>query len=120
MKKSTHLTSQIRMTYVPCSNLEEAKQLANGLITRKLAACVNIIPEVISVYEWEGKVHNDAETVMLIKSTVERSTAINNFITENHNYDEPAVVSLVVDENTSSTNFMQWVKEQTILMKPKI
>lgn len=101
------------MTYVPCSSLAEAKKLANGLIQQKLAACVNIIPEVVSVYEWEGKVENDSESVMLIKSTIERADEIQKFISENHSYDEPAVVSLVVDENTSSASFMQWVKDQT-------
>ena len=101
------------MTYIPCSNLDEAKKLANGLVKNKLAACVNIIPEVISVYEWEGKIQNDSETVMLVKSTVEKSFAITQFIKENHSYDEPAVVSLVVDEGTSSESFMNWVKEQT-------
>merc|ERR1712001_315317 len=91
---STVLSSQIRMTYIPCSNLDEAKKLANGLVKNKLAACVNIIPEVVSVYEWEGKMENDSESVMLIKSTIERADEIQKFISENHSYDEPAIVSL--------------------------
>ena len=112
LRQSSHLTSKIRMTYVPCENIEEAKKLANGLVQKRLAACVNIIPEVISVYEWEGKIENGSEAVMLIKSSVERADDINSFIKENHSYDEPAVVSLVVDESTSSTDFMDWVKKQ--------
>jgi len=59
------------------------------------------------------KVEEENETVLLIKSTVDKAASLRDFISKNHPYDTPAIVSLVVDEETSNSAFMDWVKEQT-------
>jgi periplasmic divalent cation tolerance protein len=53
--------------YTSAPSLEEAKKIANELVSAKLAACVNIIPKVISVFEWEGKIDNSDEFLLMIK-----------------------------------------------------
>merc|ERR1739848_214350 len=105
--------SSIRMTYITCPDNACADKLAAGLIEKKLAACVNILPSIRSVYEWEGKVEKSEETVMLVKSRVELASDIKKYVTENHPYDEPAIVALVVDEDASAESFINWIKTQT-------
>ena len=58
-------------------------------------------------------VEESEETVLLVKSTTDKAAALRDFITKNHPYDIPAIVSLVVDEDTSNSQFMNWIKEQT-------
>jgi len=112
LTKIQNMASSIRMTYITCPNIETARKLANGIIHNKLAACVNILPEVESVYSWEGKIENEKETVLFVKSTVEKSEELKKYVRENHPYDEPAFLALEVDENASSGNFISWIKNQ--------
>jgi periplasmic divalent cation tolerance protein len=63
--------------FVTCPDDETAKKLAHKIIGEKLAACVNIIPKITSVYEWEGKINEDAEVLLMIKT---------RFVCENQSY----------------------------------
>jgi len=112
LTKIQNMASSIRMTYITCPNIETARKMANGIIHNKLAACVNILPEVESVYSWEGKIENEKETVLFVKSTVDKSEELKKYVRENHPYDEPAFLALEVDENASSGNFISWIKNQ--------
>jgi len=60
------------MAFVTAPSADVAKDLASGLVSARLAACVNIIPGVVSVYEWEGKVNTDPEVIMMIKTRTSR------------------------------------------------
>ena len=105
------LPSAVRLTYVTAPSSTVAESLAEKIVTSKLAACVNIIPGVTSIYEWQGKIEKDQEVSMIIKSTVGNSEELKKLITKEHPYDEPAIVSLEVDEGSSSETFMKWIKE---------
>ncbi|CAL8111519.1 unnamed protein product [Orchesella dallaii] len=58
--------NNFRAVFVTTPNIEVAKKIAHGLVSNKLAACVNIIPQVTSVYEWEGKINEDSELILVI------------------------------------------------------
>lgn len=100
------------MTYITCPNIETARKIASGIIENKLAACVNIFPEIESVYSWEGKIENEKETVLFVKSTVDKSDELKKYVKDNHPYDEPAFLALEVDERASSEDFISWIKNQ--------
>ncbi|MCC6329407.1 MAG: divalent-cation tolerance protein CutA [Acidobacteria bacterium] len=71
-----------------------ASTLASGLVEQRLAACVQILPQMTSVYYWEGEVQRDEEHLLLIKTREDKFTEIEDFIKQNHTYDVPEIVSL--------------------------
>ena len=68
------------MAFVTAPNTDKAKEIAGGLVSNKLAACVNIVPGVTSVYEWEGKIENDSEVLMMIKTRTSRIEELTEFV----------------------------------------
>ena len=100
-----------RLFYITVPSEEIAKKMASELVKNKLAACVNILPSVTSIYEWQGKIEQDEELSLIVKSTVENADKIKEFVKNNHPYDEPCLLSLPVDEKASSENFVDWIKK---------
>jgi periplasmic divalent cation tolerance protein len=80
----------------------DTRALAHALVEAKLAACVNIIERIQSVYRWEGRVSEDAEQLMLIKTSDERIDALREELFRLHPYDVPEFVVLPI-ESTSDT-----------------
>lgn len=90
-------------------NLTEAEFLAERIVAEKLAACVQILPEMKSFYFWEGKIQNEPEHLLLIKTLPEKFDALEKFILENHSYDVPEIVALRA-ENVSES-YLGWMKD---------
>ena len=72
----------------------EGAELAEKLVKAKLAACVQIIPQIASVYWWEGRVQTENEQLLLIKTTEDKYAELEEFISKNHSYDVPEIVSI--------------------------
>jgi periplasmic divalent cation tolerance protein len=89
----------------------EAKQLAATIIEKKLAACVQIIPKINSIYEWEGKIRDDQEYLLLIKTSEKLVRKLNRFIEENHSYEVPEF--LVTPVIGGSDEYLDWIKDVT-------
>ena len=85
------------MLYVPCSNLEEAQNIAHQLVEEKLVACCNIIPKMISVYSWKGNIESEEECLLLAKTSEENVEDTEKTIAEAHSYDCPCIARLPVD-----------------------
>jgi periplasmic divalent cation tolerance protein len=88
---------------------EEAHRLATILINLKLAACVNIIGPVQSVYTWQGKVVNDEEYKLLIKSFDEKWESVRSVIKENHSYKVPEISLIQISQ--MHDDYLAWMKE---------
>ena len=88
------------IVFTTAPGFSEGTELAEKLVESKLAACVQIVPQITSVYFWNGKVRKDNEQVLLIKTTEEKYAAVEQFINENHSYDVPEIVA-VKSENVS-------------------
>ena len=71
---------EFSMAFVTAPDSEKAKEIAGGLVSNKLAACVNIVPGITSVYEWEGKIENDSEVLMMIKTRTSRIAELTEFV----------------------------------------
>ncbi len=84
------------------SDADAAEALATRLVEKKLAACVQIMPEMRSIYAWQGKIFNEFERLLLIKTVSEKYSELEEFIRANHAYETPEIVAFNA-ENVSKT-----------------
>ncbi len=90
---------------------EKAAELAELLVKERVAACVNVVEKVVSVYFWEGELNRDAESLLLIKTTPDRLEALTSAILGAHPYEVPEVVA--VDIAGGNSRYLDWVAEMT-------
>ena len=90
---------------------QESRALARVLVEEGLAACVNVIPGVISYYVWEGKLQEDTEDTLLIKVAAARVEALGDRIRELHSYSTVEIVCLPVDVQRSDPEYVKWVRQ---------
>ena len=88
---------------------DTANRLAQGLVENRLAACVNIMPDIRSIYRWQGTVQNESEIMMVIKSTQQSFAAVETWLQEHHPYDEPELLALPVGQG--SNTYLDWVDD---------
>jgi periplasmic divalent cation tolerance protein len=88
---------------------EVASQLANSIVTGKLAACVSILPNIQSIYTWEGKVESNQEILLIIKSTAASYKKLEAHIKELHPYDCPEIIGLPI--KTGSEEYLSWLTQ---------
>ena len=103
--------SNVILFYVTCSSTEEAKLIARYLVEKRLVACANILDSCTSIYEWQGKLQEEAEVILIMKTVKSLHLEVEKEITERHSHDCPCIVAL----DTAEVNlpFAQWVSTQT-------
>jgi len=92
-----------------CPNQKTAEDLAGHLITEKLAACVNIIAGITSVYEWQGKIETSQEQLLLIKSHADKYDAIEATIKTIHPYELPEIIAVPIERGLPE--YLQWINK---------
>ena len=102
---------KIYFIYVTFGNVKEAKKIGSLLVNKKLAACMNILPSILSIYIWNNKIQNDKECSMIVKTSKSRVRKAIQFIVKHHSYDCPAVSAFPIE--LSHKNFQKWITEQT-------
>lgn len=109
--RETVLVSKTKCVVVlcTCADGEPAARLARALVEERLAACVNRLPGVVSSFRWEGRVAEENETLLLIKTTEDRLEALAARITELHPYELPEVVAVPVLGGLDS--YLDWLRE---------
>lgn len=85
----------------------EARTIADTLVERKLAACVNIVPRIQSVYRWEGKVEQAEECLLLIKTVKAREDQVRAAIRELHTYELPECIAIPIE--SGSADYLKWL-----------
>ena len=78
------------------SSKEEGERIASKLVNNKLAACVNILPQMTSIYRWENKIHNEKEFLLTIKTAKYHEQEVYDYIKDNHSYDVPEIITLEI------------------------
>ncbi len=98
-----------RLVLTTCGSLEEARTIARTLVERQLAACVNISPQVESVYRWQGEVETSTEWMLVIKTTLEASDRVREALHELHSYELPECIEIAIEEG--SAPYLEWIGE---------
>lgn len=91
---------------------KEAVEISKHLVKKKLIACCNIIPSVTSVYEWDNKINEDNEFLMVMKTETELFQKIETEIKKMHTYDVPEIICIPVING--SRKYLDWIDEQTL------
>ena len=86
----------IRIVYMTAGNVDEASRIAKALVQRRLAACVNIIDGIRSIYEWEGTIQDEREVVMIAKTHADCLPELEEAVKGMHSYDCPCIVEVAV------------------------
>ena len=97
------------VTFVTCRDVRQARGIARALVGERLAACVNVVPGVASIYRWKGKVEEAREALLLVKSTSARARRLEARVKALHSYDVPEVVTLKIAGG--SADYLRWVRE---------
>ena len=88
---------------------DAAPRLARALVEEKLAACVNIVEGVRSVYAWKGEICDDAEVLLLVKTTAARVGELTARLEALHPYEVPEVVSMEIREGEGNPAYLEWI-----------
>jgi periplasmic divalent cation tolerance protein len=96
--------------YVTTSGVLESKKIARILLEEKLAACVNIIPKIESIYLWKGEIEEDSESLIFIKTRKDLVEKLTKRVEEIHSYDIPCVLEIAL--NSGSKNYFNWMDEE--------
>ncbi|XP_052189388.1 protein CutA, chloroplastic [Diospyros lotus] len=99
------------VVYVTVPNKDSGKKLAESLVKEKLAACVNRVPGIESVYQWQGEVQTDSEELLIIKTRESLLDALKEHVKANHEYEVPEVIAMPIIGG--SIPYLEWIKNST-------
>ncbi len=100
------------IVYITTSGISESKKIAKKLLEEKLACCVNIIPSVESMYLWKGKIEEDSESIMVVKTKSLLVEAVIKMIERVHSYETPCVLEITI--NNGSNNYLKWMETELL------
>ncbi|MDP1615486.1 MAG: divalent-cation tolerance protein CutA [Methylococcales bacterium] len=101
------MSSAFEIIFCTCPDKDTAKKLARLLVTKKLAACVNFLPGITSVYTWEEQIESVQEHLLLIKSTKECYQAIETTLFKHHPYEVPEIIAVSIERGLPE--YLDWV-----------
>jgi periplasmic divalent cation tolerance protein len=95
------------VVFITASNQKEAEKIAHILVEKKLAACVNIIPRLTSIYRWQAKIERSEESLLIVKTVQSFWPRLANEIKRNHSYDVPEIIALPIVKG--SKPYLDWL-----------
>lgn len=99
----------LRLVYVTTKDREEARSIGSVIIEEKLAACVNILDGMESIYHWEGNVETSTECVLLFKTTYSNVAKLSKRVKELHSYKVPCIISINLAEQEGNPAYLNWI-----------
>jgi periplasmic divalent cation tolerance protein len=102
------MTPDARLALVTCP-ADQAEALARRLVEARVAACVNVVPKLASIYRWQGAVHTDTEALLIIKTTAARFDDLKRAVLAAHPYELPEVIA--VDITAGHAPYLDWIAQ---------
>jgi periplasmic divalent cation tolerance protein len=103
--------SESLVVFVTCGSEEEALKIAHALVEERMAACVNLMSPIRSIYRWEGKIWDEKEWLLIIKTQAARFEDLEKRVKSLHSYSLPEIIALPIIKGSSS--YLNWLKEMT-------
>ena len=103
--------AQFVVVLVTCGSEEEASKIAHALVDERLAACANIISPIRSIYRWQGKILDEREWLLVVKTQETRFQDLEKRVKSLHSYQVPEIISLPILAGSSS--YLSWLEEST-------
>ena len=95
-----------------CDSAEIASSIAETLVSKKLAACVNLVKGIESVYQWRGKIEHDKEILLIIKTRQSLFSQVQNAIQELHDYELPEIIAVPIE--AGEKKYLNWIQSATL------
>ncbi len=99
------------VVFITVSNEEEAVKIARALVEARLAACVNIVKDIRSIYNWQGKIEDESEVLTIVKTKKSLFEALSAKVKELHSYSVPEIIAFPIIEG--SEDYIKWLREVT-------
>ena len=99
------------VVFITTSSYEEARKIADALVSRRKAACVNIVPKVNSLFRWKGKIEEAEESLMVVKTRAKLFPDVVSTVKAIHSYEVPEIIALPIVEG--NPDYLTWLKEET-------
>ena len=96
-----------RIVLCTAGSEDEARKIARHLVEQRLAACVNIVPQIESIYRWREKLESAREWLLLVKTTVKRFPDVRDAIRELHSYELPECISISIEDGSAA--YLEWI-----------
>ena len=103
--------ADVVVVFVTTSSPQEARRIGRKLVEGRVAACVNIVPSVHSIFQWDGKISTERETLMVIKTQVRRFEGLSAVVRKHHSYQVPEIIALPVTRG--SCDYLKWIASAT-------
>jgi len=97
--------------FITASSYEEARKVADSLVTQKKAACVNIVPKVNSLFRWKGKIEDAEENLLVVKTRAKLFSEVVSTVKAVHSYEVPEIIALPIIEG--NPDYLKWIDEET-------
>lgn len=102
--------TKFRLVLVTCATLEEGRKIARAVVLERLAACVNVVTHAIeSLYTWEGKLEDSSEYLLMMKTSEDRLSELENRVRQLHSYETPEFVVLPI--TAGSEEYLRWLDQ---------
>ena len=105
------MASEVRVVLVTAPDMDCGRRLGRDLVQRRLAACVNLLPGLISIYAWQGELQEDGEVLLLVKTRAAHLPALESFLEAEHPYDTPEMVAL--EPAQVEARYQAWLMDWT-------
>lgn len=105
-------TETARIVLTTIDSAEDAQLIAEALVERRLAACVNLMPHITSIYRWQERIETTSEILLLIKTTIDQLPALESALHELHSYEVPEFLVLPVESGSHA--YLEWLRKAVI------
>lgn len=104
--------------FITASHEDEAKKIGKTIVEQKIAACVNIVPRIHSIYWWKGKIDESSETLLIVKTVKDNTDKVIELVKQLHSYEVPEVIAIDIAKGNPS--YLSWIKDSVACIKPSI
>lgn len=111
IRMTSELATDTHIAFCTCPDTQTARTIANILIEQGLAACINLLPGIESIYRWEDELKSDTEVLLLIKYAAANAERLQGVIVANHPYELPEIIAVSIEAGLPA--YLDWIRDSS-------